>query len=187
MLPKDIPNLNQVNPLLLDYLEDDSFTSRIKMVQRDIEDQYRAFKDKVVTNPELWDKETLAIPEPSLEQYRWAASVVDSRGLRFSGRVYLSPFADMFNYAPHSKDRDSNQGNFFLEHHSIEENTGDMVVLSDRQALPGEQLFEDYGDNTDQIYAQYHGFVAEVESFSVCSLKLTRAWRLKITTRRRKT
>ena len=172
VLPKDIPNLNQVDPSLLDQLEDDSLAAQVKMVQQDIEAQYSAFKSKVMGDPELWDKEKLDIPAPTLEQYRWGASVVDSRGLRFTGRVYLAPFADMFNYAPHTELRDSNQGNFFLEHHKVDEETGDMIILSDRQAMPGQQLYEDYGDNSDQIYAQYHGFVAEANPFRCVRLAL---------------
>jgi hypothetical protein len=34
-----------------------------------------------------------------------------------------------------------------------------------RHASPGEQLFEDYGDNSDRIYFQYHGFVPRRNPF----------------------
>lgn len=40
-----------------------------------------------------------------------------------------------------------------------------LAVSCLRDCKRGEQLFEDYGDNTDRIYLQYHGFVADKNPF----------------------
>jgi hypothetical protein len=40
-----------------------------------------------------------------------------------------------------------------------------LKISADRSCRSGEQLFEDYGDNEDGIYLQYHGFVASNNPF----------------------
>jgi hypothetical protein len=40
-----------------------------------------------------------------------------------------------------------------------------MTMRCCRDCPAGEQLLEDYGDNTDRIYLQYHGFVADNNPF----------------------
>jgi hypothetical protein len=113
-----------------------------------------------------WPK---AVPAPSLDTYQWASSIIDSRALRFEGNVNLIPIADIFNYAPHPVPRRKNSGNFFLQHHKLTDKG--LVVTSDRDCARGQQLFEDYGDNEDGIYAQFHGFVANENPFRCSEYK----------------
>jgi hypothetical protein len=108
-----------------------------------------------------WPEE---LPLPELADLRWAASIVDSRALRFQGQVNLIPVADIFNFRSHPVPRRRSGGDFFLAHHRLSGDEG-LQVTADRQCKEGEQLFEDYGDNEDSIYLQYHGFVADENPF----------------------
>lgn len=110
-----------------------------------------------------------AVPSPTFEIYQWASAVIDSRALRFEGDIKLIPIADIFNYAPHPVPRKKSSGNFFLQHHKLNEKG--LVVSADRDCTKGGQLFEDYGDNEDGIYAQYHGFVADNNPFRCVEYK----------------
>lgn len=76
----------------------------------------------------------------SYDEYVWASTIVDSRGLRFRGMVYLVPFADMFNYEPHPDARKSAAGEFYLKHHKLTEEK--LTILADRNQVAGGQLFE---------------------------------------------
>ncbi|CAJ1413771.1 unnamed protein product [Effrenium voratum] len=71
---------------------------------------------------------------PSLEQLRWAASVVASRAFDSSGAgVVLAPFADALNHsgaAPHTRMRDCG------EH---------LVFHAEREINPGEEIMNCYG------------------------------------------
>lgn len=106
----------------------------------------------------------------SLESYLWALNLVGSRALTIRGRKYLVPFADMFNYEPHGDTRDADSGANFLKYHKLGEKTFDIVA--DRAASAGEQLFEDYGDNGNELYLNHHGFVAANNPFDCVRLQL---------------
>lgn len=110
-----------------------------------------------------------SVPQPSFDIYQWASSIIDSRALRFEGHVNLIPVADIFNYSPHPVPRRKNAGNFFLQHHKLSDKG--LTITSDRDCVKGSQLFEDYGDNEDAIYAQYHGFVAVDNPFRCVEYK----------------
>ena len=51
--------------------------------------------------------------------YLWAKSVIGSRALSMSGKKYLVPLADMFNYHPHPSEREANNGANFLKYVSF--------------------------------------------------------------------
>jgi hypothetical protein len=102
---------------------------------------------------------------PSLADYTWARSLVDSRGLRFTGKTHLAPLACMMNYKPHPDSRKAASGKFFLKHHTLDPATGALTISTDRATPAGAQVFEDYGDNEDKIYAEFHGFVPNVNPF----------------------
>lgn len=176
--------------------------------------------------------------------YIWALSMFNSRGLRFKGNVFLSPMADIFNYAPHPTPRPAQAGDFFLQHHQLIDNKdtmqsssgsgssngqagsiipdqththsggkknpisyGGIQILSDRIHDPNImiiqnnnlnnsnidtstitststssstiakakiplQVFEDYGDNSDEIYLKYHGFVPDMNPFRCINLEM---------------
>lgn len=42
-----------------------------------------------------------------------------------------------------------------------------------RDCWAGQQLWEDYGDNTDRIYLQYHGFVSQDNPFRCSAITAT--------------
>jgi hypothetical protein len=65
-------------------------------MQKDVDTDYIAF---VKAGRSLWPKELMEYLTE--ERYKWGLSILNSRGLRFKGKIYLAPFADMFNYAPH--------------------------------------------------------------------------------------
>lgn len=48
-------------------------------------------------------------------------------------------------------------GDHFLTHHVLHHDG--MHILSDQETVLSRQVFEDYGDNDNSIYVQYHGFV----------------------------
>ena len=106
------------------------------------------------------DKSELA----TLENWRWARSIIDSRAFRIQGITHLVPFADFFNFASHEEKRGQSHGDHFLRYHRIEE--GSFTVYADRSAVAGTQLLEDYGDNDNEIYMLYHGFVPSDNQFA---------------------
>eukprot|EP01038_Epipyxis_sp_PR26KG_P004607 gene4607-6484_t len=104
------------------------------------------------------------------DDYKWVTTIIDSRALRFRGEMYLAPMADIFNYSPHPDPRESKSGDFFLTHHILNNKHGSITILSDRQQSLNNQLMEDYGDNPDEIYLKYHGFVPENNPFRCVTL-----------------
>lgn len=152
VLPSYVPNLSQFSESELEELQDSRLEESVKQSQHELRKSYFHFIEKSST---IWPKSS----EISLFKYKWAYSVIDSRGLRFKGKIHLVPMSDMFNYKPHAESRQAQSGEFFLKYHKLQ-NDGSIVVLADRDCVAGEQLFEDYGDNSDTIYLQYHGFVA---------------------------
>lgn len=99
----------------------------------------------------------------ALDLYRWGISLVQSRALTFRGRKHLCPLADMFNYSPRNEKREANAGESFLRYHQL--SSEGLQIYADRDCDAGVQLFEDYGDNKDEIYFLYHGFIAATNPF----------------------
>lgn len=157
VLPKHVPNLAQYDREELELLQSPTFSDGVMANWHHTIQSYNEFLEKVKS---YWPSNPKLV---TLQDYMWASSIIDSRGFRFKGEINLAPFSDMFNYSPHPDPRPSNGGNFFLEHHIL--NTNGLDVLADRDCSTGLQLFEDYGDNSDQIYLQYHGFMPEQNPF----------------------
>uniref|UniRef100_A0A7S2WNH5 Rubisco LSMT substrate-binding domain-containing protein n=1 Tax=Rhizochromulina marina TaxID=1034831 RepID=A0A7S2WNH5_9STRA len=109
--------------------------------------------DREATNHGGWEEEDFA----------WANAVLSSRALTFRGRRYLAPIVDFFNYQPHPQPRAAASGEFYLEHHQLGEEN--LLVLSDRATSSGGQVFEDYGDNSNSLYLDHHGFVPSENPF----------------------
>jgi hypothetical protein len=162
VLPTYVASLLHFSSEELSELQDPEFEKEAKLFQSNARSSYLNLIDKVAS---LWSVEATDSVTP--EKYLWAASIVNSRGLRFRGKVYLAPFADMFNYAPHPVLREADSGEFFLLHHQLENDKDgpSLKVLADRAQVKGSQLSEDYGDNNDKIYLQYHGFVPSENPF----------------------
>ena len=123
VLPKFVPNLLFYSDDDLSLLEDSDLISKAKMVKE------RTYHNYLLGLKKL--KEMKITLDISQEQYFWAQAVLDSRGLRFSGKIHLTPLADMFNYIPHPDYRQAASGNFFLDHHKVNSD-GTMFIYSDR-------------------------------------------------------
>ena len=166
VLPENVPNFSHFSSANLAELQQTDLQAEVSASNAELVRRFPSFAS--VVSPLL----PAGSSPITLDEYRWALSIVDSRGLRFKGKVHLAPFADMFNYAPHPRTRPANSGEFFLTHHQLQDNAeggsgrrGFLVILADRSQAAGGQLFEDYGDNTDKIYARYHGFVPDQNPF----------------------
>ena len=169
VLPERIPNLSFFSKKSLEHLQDPELISEVLYEQAEARAAYKAFVSKA---KKFWPGGRKALP--ALTDWFWAAAVVDSRGLRFQGHIHLAPFADMFNYEPHAESRKADSGSYFLKHHQLSESDGSISISADRRASKGMQLLEDYGDNRDKIYLQYHGFVVEHNPFRCIMLDLPR-------------
>ena len=160
VLPSYVPTVIYFSPYEINEFQNPTLIRNIIGLQEEVESQYKDFLTKCSS---IWTQGN--ITDISFADYQWASSIVSSRGLRFHGRIHLVPFADMFNYDPHPVRRSSSSGDFFLKHHQLQSN-GDLIISSDRNCVTDDQLFEDYGDNTNEIYMQFHGFVPKNNPFA---------------------
>ena len=169
VLPTYIPSLLHFTKNSLQELQNTDLALSAKGNINTVELDYMEF---INVAGEFWPYN---IKEVSLDDYKWAMTVTNSRALRFSGEIYLSPMADLFNYspAPGAEKRQPGQGASFLDHHKLSTD-GSLTVLADRNAKKGSQLFEDYGDNNDDLYLTYHGFVSIDNPFRCLDLKPAR-------------
>ncbi|CUG94324.1 membrane-associated protein, putative [Bodo saltans] len=120
----------------------------------------------------------------SFERYCWARSLVDTRAWNMQGKKYLVPVADFFNHDEDEHDRAYSftyhvhaRSQKFMDYHMISHSKGVKVlrVLSDRDGgAAGSPLCESYGDNTNDIYLPYHGFLPAVNRRDCQSLRLGR-------------
>ena len=161
LLPRYVPSLLYFSPEALAELQDPDLEREAKAMQSSARSGY--FRFVTAVNAAKWDK--AAVNYVTYERYLWGLSIINSRGLRFRGKVHLAPLADMFNYAPHGEYRRATGGDFFLLHHRLDSATKQLTISADRRQPAGTQLSEDYGDNSDKIYLQYHGFVADENPF----------------------
>lgn len=108
----------------------------------------------------------------SLQSFAWARSIVASRALHLRGKRYLVPLADMFNYSPQpgTSMRRHGNGAHFLKYHVVSE--AYFRVIADRSAAAGNQLWEDYGDDSNDVFLAYHGFVSPENPFDCVRLAL---------------
>lgn len=160
LLPAYVPSLIHFSTASLVELQDPELEKDARTMQTEARTGYLRFVNGVSTK---WPKE--AVDSTTFDKYLWGLSIINSRGLRFRGKVHLAPLADMFNYAPHNESRRAAGGEFFLLHHKLDAGTKQLTLTADRDQPAGTQLQEDYGDNTDKIYLQYHGFVADINPF----------------------
>jgi protein-histidine N-methyltransferase len=157
VLPTYVPNLAQFDKEELSELQSPAFSDEVIDSWHQTIKSFNYFHDQIQT---YWPSDPQLV---TLQEYMWASSIVDSRGFRFRGEINLAPFSDMFNYSPHPDPRPPDAGNFFLEHHILSKDG--LEVHADRDCQAELQLFEDYGDNSDRIYLQYHGFMPENNPF----------------------
>lgn len=99
----------------------------------------------------------------SLETFmKWEATL-NSVSLMIRGERILVPIANFVKYAYDPVPRESNAGDHFLHYHRQTETTFD--IYADRRTPAGTPIFEDYGDNSNHVYLQHHGFVPDVNPF----------------------
>ena len=147
VLPKRVPLTMFFSDAELKALQNPRRTSEAKRRARQLKNRFKQLGKQVKA---LFKD----IPEnrrlDKYKNYAWAIAVVGSRALSMSGKKYLVPFADMFNYAPHHEEREANNGAEFLRYHKVQ--NGHFNVFADRACDGGKQLVEDYGDNTNTLY-----------------------------------
>jgi hypothetical protein len=148
LLPRYVPSLLHFSKKELEELQSDDL---LQQALNEITSVRKSYQDlvNIVQKDLAVSTDDFLIKYP-FEKYLWATSIVNSRGLRFRGVVYLAPFADMFNYEPHENIRQSGAGDFFLKHHILDDEG--LLISADRSHDENAQVYEDYGDNKDEIY-----------------------------------
>lgn len=168
-LPAFVPTTAQWTEQELDMLQSQDVASDARNHHDQIESQFDKAHFAAHLRSAL-DGKADPSDDSMRERFLWAHSLVGSRALTLQGKKYLVPFADMFNYHPHPHPRHAAGGQHFLKYHHAKEDV--FVVLADRDAAPGEQLFEDYGDNDNTLYLHHHGFVMEGNPFDCAAIRL---------------
>ncbi|KAG6590840.1 Histone-lysine N-methyltransferase setd3 [Phytophthora cinnamomi] len=105
-----------------------------------------------------------------LSRYLWVRFLVNSRAFSIEGQRVLVPFGDIFNGKPDDETREHDNGQRFLQFHDLQP-TG-MTIRADRGTPSGEQLFEDYGDNSNYVYFLHHGFLMGDGGFDCAAFRL---------------
>ncbi len=85
VLPTYIPNLSHYNSKSLAQLQSPAIVREVQYEQNRARSNYNNF---IKALRKIWPGGKKALP--SWEQYQWALSVIDSRGLRFHGKVGTS-------------------------------------------------------------------------------------------------
>eukprot|EP00939_MAST-03C_sp_MAST-3C-sp1_P000883 g883.t1 len=96
----------------------------------------------------------------SLETYMKWESRLKSVSLMIHGERILVPLANFLDYKYDPVPREYSTGEHFLKYHRETEMTFD--IYADRSTPAGGQMFEDYGDNSNRVYLQHHGFVPPI-------------------------
>jgi histone-lysine N-methyltransferase SETD3 len=164
VLPTHVTSVLYFSEQELEALQEPDFIEQIQQFQRTTSEEFTQLQR--ILHGDKSGLLKLLIDNLKQEDYVWACTIVNSRGLRFRGQVYLAPMADVFNYAPHPEPRLSQNGDYFLKHHILDPKNGTLTILADRSCSNGHQVLEDYGDNPNQIYLQYHGFVPNENPFN---------------------
>ena len=96
VLPEFIPNLSFFDKETLMELEDEELIHQAIEMKSKLAESYQTF---LVKSNAFWPPSLKSSLETiTLQKYLWAHAVLDSRALRFQGKVHLAPLADMFNY-----------------------------------------------------------------------------------------
>ena len=165
ILPTYVSSALYFTPLQLELLQTPSLLEEVQQFQQETKLEFEKFHRIVHENRAIFP----TLQRITYDDYLWAATIFHSRGLRFRGQANLAPMADMFNYEAHPEFRLAKSGEFFLKHHVLGDD--DITIYADRsQSAVGTQLYEDYGDNPNEIYLKYHGFVPDYNPFHCVKL-----------------
>ena len=185
VLPAEVPRAPHFDDAALDELQDPARAAAARKIRADMEGAWRRLRpaaraiidaaEEAVRPAELGEARGDARGDPeaaaSFEAFQHKLALVASRALSFRGRRVLAPLADMFNYASTGEARRNAAGDAFLKHHVWDADGGPLRVLADRDTRRGAQVFEDYGDNPNSVYLEYHGFVPEGNPFDCVALR----------------
>eukprot|EP00759_Apiculatamorpha_spiralis_P016534 PhF_6_TR22699/c0_g1_i1/m.32325 len=167
VLPKRFYGTRTWTSAELEKLEDPEATRRARMNREELEKAYRHMVREVWPKLVKHNPSVLGKKKFTLKVWSWACGAVDTRAWNMRGHKYLVPGADMFN---HDLDKEDEQFDFstynpymrsqkFLTYHKV---TSTYVeVYSDRTCDAQKELHESYGDNSNDIYLDYHGFVPD--------------------------
>ena len=106
----------------------------------------------------------------SFKTFHKYVALVSSRTMILQGTKWLTPLADIINYAPRNDNRISSMSESFMVYHHHDASTGSITVRSDRNVLGGEQIYEDYGDTDNSLFLEAHGFVPDHNPFHCAML-----------------
>jgi len=177
ILPKSVPNLQTFNDDELALFQSDVIHSNGLNMRMQTVASYNTLAPTITemarvaaanAGVPLTATDATCLSEESFAHY---ASVVGSRAMVLQGTKHLTPLADMANYSPNSNSRAASGGTDFLTYHVLGDD-GSMTVKSDRDVAGSlrhggpQQIFEDYGDNSNSIYIEAHGFVPDVNPFN---------------------
>lgn len=173
MLPSSqIPRLDTFTSEELSYLQDDyleylGFSSKQKLKHFWMNGGNEKFEQMLefsILHYDSNNKKTLDIDIQqnkctSFKAFHKYITFVSSRAMVLNGIKYLSPLADMINYAPQNNQASSDTGvNYFPKYHSIDSQKN-IIVRADRNVFSGNQIMEDYGPVDNSLFLEAHGFV----------------------------
>lgn len=101
----------------------------------------------------------------TFETFHKYTSISSSRSMILYGKKYLTPLADMMNYAPRQDDKENSEQilqptqSFLLYHHLDQEDQTTIIIEADRDVRPAHQIFEDYGPTDNTLFLEAFGFV----------------------------
>jgi histone-lysine N-methyltransferase SETD3 len=171
VLPKDVSLPCFFTDTELAALQDPQEAAKARETKKKYYDQYQSLKETSVLEKVFsGTDEKLLKKYNNLGMYMWASALVGSRALTMQGHRFLVPFSDMFNYQWEGVERAHDNGAHFLRTHKIGPKTFD--ISADRDCKAGDQLFEDYGDNDNYLYLQYHGFVPYENPFNCVNVPM---------------
>ena len=92
----------------------------------------------------------------TLENYLWAATILDSRSIWWDGIRHLVPLLDLIN-CKELTDKNA------IHKTELDDSMANAITRSPDDFQENEQVFENYGQ-PNHIYFMYHGFVLESNS-----------------------
>lgn len=166
MAPSPLFYLNQED---IDALQDERIIGAAqqerRLAKRAFHKFRRLFKAVIAADP------TTSSALLDLEaRYMWTRFLISSRAFTIHGQRFLVPFGDVFNGQRHENIRRFENGQRFLQYHHFKDNG--MIIRVDRTVAAGEQVFEDYGDNSNYVYFLHHGFLMQDNPFDCANLRL---------------
>lgn len=162
------------NEAQIDALQDERMASAARVERKFTK---RAFKKFQRLFKSLWSNSSGSFNANAgiidLKLYTHARFLVSSRAFTIKGQRYLVPFGDVFNGKPHESSRAFDNGQRFLQYHTLKDNG--VLIRADRAvSVKNAQVFEDYGDNSNYVYFLHHGFLMSDNQFDCASLRLPR-------------